>query len=286
MSSILPQIDLNNVVTQVVAILLATALLSILGYLISQKFRDFPKNLPSQMAWLIKWLVKQWRYVVLLFLTILLEIAIYKLYVDWRIIVFSIAHFALIAFAVWFLTFKRTPPKALFTYDFRSALDVWTVTTNDWSPRTGGRGLELVPYDNLSKILVLDELPQFVDGVIECEVYLESGAIFDVMLRGDLNIKEFYMARLDTRQRRNDCILFKPRERRWAECNDRETLKYHSPPRRWLKMRIVADKHTISLYRNGQKVDEINNAITTIGKIGLFAELANVYVKKISICPY
>lgn len=61
------------------------------------------------------WLLQQWRYLVIVILLILIEVLLYLAYGDWKIIAFSIAHFALIAIATWLLiptriALRRTLP--------------------------------------------------------------------------------------------------------------------------------------------------------------------------------
>jgi hypothetical protein len=173
-------------------------------------------------------------------------------------------------------------PKGLFEYDF-SNFDEWKLRSGR-SLEFRGRSLKLVDHDHLRNVLLNDRLPEFMNGEIECEVYLEEGALFNVMLRGDIS-NDFYMARLDTRPTNWDCFLIRPVGQGWRECNARSTLKYHSPHKQWLKMRVVADGKKLSLYRDNELVDGINNAKVTSGTIGLFAEVSNVYVRKVRVLP-
>ena len=184
-----------------------------------------------------------------------------------------------------------------FKHDFRSGLnDVW-MTPSGLLPdcvREYGVLLTHVPgSSDLSKVLLLEELPLFMNGEIECEVYLGSGALFDVMLRGIFDVKEpnslnneFYMVRFDARGGDQlDCILIKPKGSvDWRKCDRGE---HHSPHSQWLKMRVEADGRRMSLYRDGNLVSQIqiDDAKVTTGRIGLFAEQANVYVKEIRISP-
>jgi hypothetical protein len=63
-------------------------------------------------------------------------------------------------------------------------------------------------------------------------------------------------------------------------------LKYRdTPDGQWLTMRVVADGQKISLYRDEHLVDQIDDAKVTTGRVGLFAEEADVYVRKVSISP-
>lgn len=181
------------------------------------------------------------------------------------------------------------PPthQTVFEDDFRSGLGGW-MGMNNWEPSvTPSRGVVLLNHivdtSRLSRVLCREE-PFFVDGAIECEVYLEQGAVFDLLLRGNLAVGEFYMARLDARPTHWDCILFKPEGRRWRECNkDKGTLISHSPPNQWLPIRVEAEGSRISVFRDGQLIDQIDDARVTTSRICVFAELANVYVRKIRI---
>jgi hypothetical protein len=182
-----------------------------------------------------------------------------------------------------------TPPtdQTVFEDDFRSGLGAW-MGMNRWEPSViSNQGVQLVHHmvgsESLSRVLCRAE-PQFVDGEIECEVYLEQGAIFNLLLRGSLAGGEFYMARLDARPAYWDCILFQPKGRGWHECNkDKGTLTHHSSPNQWLAMRVEAKGSRISIYRDGQLIDQIDDAKVTTGRICAFAELANVYVRRIRI---
>jgi hypothetical protein len=93
------------------------------------------------------------------------------------------------------------------------------------------------------------------------------------------------MARLDSRENYYDCILIKRGQVFWTVCNDTNKLLYHTPSNRWVRMRISLKNTHIYLYRDGNLVDKINNAENLIGNIGFFAELANVYIRRIKILP-
>jgi hypothetical protein len=106
--------------------IIAATILGALTYLISLLFPEMNNDarivisgivfLASYAIWhyfivrrfkrVAQWLVQRWRHLVIAFLLILLEAALYRVYTDWKIVVFSIAHFALIAVAIWLLTSK------------------------------------------------------------------------------------------------------------------------------------------------------------------------------------
>lgn len=159
----------------------------------------------------------------------------------------------------------------------------WTDTSN-WLPTTTERGLVFPPHEKLTRVLLLQKLPLFSDGVIECEVWLEQESLFNVIVRGDIFAGEFYMARCDTRADWPDCIVFSKGGMTWQTCNwGIAPSKHHSPHNQWITMRIHAIGRQIRLYREGLLVDEIADAKIILGKIGFFAEIGHAYVRKIRI---
>jgi hypothetical protein len=194
----------------------------------------------------------------------------------------------------------------LLTYDFaknRVVLDKKTVTYTaneislwakfgNWQSEPGSMGLKLIHHDQLRNFLVCKDINDFSDGVIECEVFLETNAIIDVVLRGNIEGSierdQFYMARLDTRDY-YDCILFKPVGKLWSECNAPEELKrrgFVSPSKQWINLKVMAKGRSIHLYRDGVWVDSWDHVQTLSEQIAIFAESADVYVRKITITPY
>ena len=63
----------------------------------------------------LKWLASQWRYFVVAAFLILIELALYLLYASWYIVAFSVAHFALVAFTAWLLSFRRPARRGVTT---------------------------------------------------------------------------------------------------------------------------------------------------------------------------
>lgn len=277
----LHEIDWSDVIGKVIAGLIVAAILAIISWAQSPRFRRFLKRLWNTV---IDWLTRQWQYLVVVILLILIEVALYLVYASWWIIAFSIAHLALVMLAVLLLFAPKWPTIVLpgFEDDFRSGLDAWT-TPSGWQPTIERRGLQLIPHSNLSNVLILERLPRFVNGVVECEVYLEEGALFNVMLRGSISGDEFYMARLDSRPSNYDCLLIKPKGTGWRPLYKTKHLSPHS---QWLKMRVVAEGDRISLYRNKKLVAQIDNAEVKIGRVGFFAECATVYLRKVRVFPY
>jgi hypothetical protein len=185
-------------------------------------------------------------------------------------------------------------PLPLFEDDFQHGLGAWTIR-NGQSPQADKDGLLLKHFgdNDLSKMVVLKGY-EFVDGVIECEVDLTLGAVFNVVFRANLvgsNPKrdgEFYLARFDTREdklpkrKTRDGILFKPKGDRWDLC---ETGALdHSPPGT-LMMRVEVSGSYITLYRGKQLIEQISNAKQPGNSIALLAEKQDVHVRMIRVIP-
>lgn len=272
-------INWSDYIVQTLAGLTIVAITALIGYLTSARFRNW---LTVTVDYMTRWLARYWPYVVVGGLLFISEYMLYRLYDDWKLIAYSILDIAFTISAVWLLAFTSKKSATLFDYKPHTLLHGWKAPSN-WIPRITARGLELVSHNGMSKVLLLEDLPRFTNGVIECEVYLESGALFDVLLRGDLESNEFYMARFDSRTSLWDCILVQPKSGVWHPCNETNRLTYHSPHNRWLTMRVIADGQAISLFRDGTLIDWIDDAPIKAGRIGLLAEVANVYVRRVSI---
>ncbi|TEU19057.1 MAG: hypothetical protein E3J21_04720 [Anaerolineales bacterium] len=92
-----------DVISDLLAELIVAIVLIIGGWLL----RDFLKQLWYKV---IDWLARQWRYLVIVILMILIEIALYLVYASWWIIAFSIAHLALVMLAILLLFAPKQRP--------------------------------------------------------------------------------------------------------------------------------------------------------------------------------
>jgi hypothetical protein len=185
-------------------------------------------------------------------------------------------------------------PLPPFEDDFQHGLGAWIIRDGQ-SPQADKDGLLLQHFgdNDLSKMVVLKGY-EFVDGVIECEVDLALGAVFNVVFRANLvgsNLKrdgEFYLARFDTREdklpkrKTQDGILFKPKDNWWDLCAT--GAKDHSPSGR-LTMRIEVSGSQITLYRGDQLIEEISDVKQSGNSIALLAEKQDVRVRMIRVIP-
>ena len=174
-----------------------------------------------------------------------------------------------------------------FEDDFACGLHAWEATPG-WPvlpSREGESGIQLVHHYHLSRVLLLKTYPRFVDGVIECQVCLEPGALFSLLLRGSLEEDEFYLARLDSTPDWGAGILYKRRQKHWLECDEKKATRVPSPPGQWLNVRVVARGRRVALYCNERLLDQIDNARVRAGRIGMFAELDDVHVRRVRVFP-
>jgi hypothetical protein len=91
------KIDWSGVIEKVIGGLIVAAILAIVGWAKSPRFRLFLKRLWNTVS---EWLGRQWRYlVVVAVLLIPIYVVLYLVYASWWIIALSIVHFALVTFA-------------------------------------------------------------------------------------------------------------------------------------------------------------------------------------------
>jgi hypothetical protein len=190
--------------------------------------------------------------------------------------------FARLSYALWQRRRAHRAPD--FEDDFRSNLANWKSRSKMSVVGVEEKGLRLwpTPGPDLSYALVLHAQPRFREGTVQCEVFLEYGALFNLVVRGDVADDEFYMARLDSREEFWDCILKKRKGEAWRECN-KGHLSHHSPFRQWTTMRVDSRGGRISLYRDDELVDHIEDATPSDGNVAMFAECGQVHVRVVRI---
>lgn len=193
------------------------------------------------------------------------------------------------------IPFKSIEP---FEDDFSNGLgNAWVLPARSRDLKIDSSGLQLPPFDEINgnrsieeikpyiNVPLLEKIPYFMNGAIECEVSIPTEAIFNVVFRGSITRREFYMARLDTRiaPSYRDCILIKEeQENHWRTI---AVTKYKSktPADTWVKMRIEAIGTTISLFRDERLVYEVDNVYIRPSMIGLLAEEKTVSVRSVKL---
>lgn len=263
------------------------ALLAALGGIIlvafkSEKFRIWLKLIIGKLLKAGMWSLRQWRYILVAILLFGLEGALYKGSQNILLVAFSIGHLLLFLILFSILNFKGGAPHTTSSFDASVILDKWR-TPGGWRPVRGAEWVELAPHENLRRVLICEDFSDFINGDITCEVKLTPDALFDLAFRGDVHGGPFYMARFDARPGCLDGILFSPGGPNWQPIQGRELPKHTSPDGQWLVMKIQIQGKSIRLFQNDQLVDQIASADIVPGRISMFAEVANVYVRRITV---
>lgn len=271
-----------NILGDVVAEVIVLIIVAIGSFIVarSDTFRTFIRSL-----WV--WVKRHWPLLAMIGIVgigIVLNSAIYLMTRNWLIVVLCLVNILLVLLYTYLQAQREIPleDRPLYVYDFRPSWHEWTATnwvaTNPaWVPTTGDHGLELLPH----RVLTHQELT-FTQGEICCVVRLSAGALFDIIVHGNLH-ERFYMARLDTRSEYYDSILSGQKER-WELCLPPPAAPHYTPAEQWVTMRIIVDSQTIQLYRDGTLVAQhAYTPLTVPTTISLFAEVAPVMLQEIRI---
>ena len=188
-------IDVGNILPDIVA----AVILAAFAYLLSYLFPDMAGDLRVVIAGLVaivgglgwhyagraskrfkQWLLKQWRYIMVVILWVSLEVLLYLAYVDWKTIAFSIAHFVLMAVAAWVLapyytkayTHELSYPEE-FREDFQQGLENWEYR-GEWRIEREGDGCILIVTESRSGGIA-KPCVSWKDYVVEFETRIVNG---------------------------------------------------------------------------------------------------------------
>jgi len=115
-------------------------------------------------------------------------------------------------------------------------------------------------------------------GVIECDFYLEPGAVVNIIFLADKEKEAWYMARFDSRQSESDGFVLKeegPGKQNWSFF---KMSGSHTSVHEWHRARIVFNKEKVSMYRNEQLIVEFSDPQIFGNRIGMFNEVNDVHV--------
>lgn len=111
-------------------------------------------------------------------------------------------------------------------------------------------------------------------GSIECDVYLEPGALFNIVFHVDSVTERWYMARLDSRDGFKDGFL-KGGRNGWSEFS---MASGNSSPKTWHRMKLELNNSQAKIYRDGNLLATMNVSEPREGKVGLFNEVGEVHI--------
>jgi hypothetical protein len=175
----------------------------------------------------------------------------------------------------------------IFNDTFDNGLGSWKIITGNpsinqkFGKPAPSLGLTVIPGIRTNCFMELLNIDTPRKGTIECDVYLEPNSLLNIVFKGDMKNKKWYMARLDTRGRETDKDAFlKNRGQNWEFI---KTSNENSVPRIWHKMKIGIDGSIARLFKNGKLIAEIDDEEFKNGKIGIFNEIGEVFIDNFSV---
>jgi hypothetical protein len=162
--------------------------------------------------------------------------------------------------------------------------DIWQTQTgqpiveNNFGKPSPGLGLPVAtPAEATNSFLILKD-SEFERGIVECDFYLEPGAVFNIIFFCDLDNNNWYMARYDSRSAgSSDGFLIKDRGRgvNWRFHSMSGT---HTSEKQWHRARIEFTSEKVTMYKDGELVTGFNPTEVFGKQIGFFNEVQHVHV--------
>jgi hypothetical protein len=173
-------INWEGVLEKTIAGLLVALIIGVFGYFTSNRFKLIINK------YLFCWVRKTWRSLLSLLLIFCFEFFLYIYSNSLELIVISIIFIVVIfiAFSTFLIKFY---PHDIFLFDYNLSIAHQIIhSQGPWQPNIAQRGIALIDHANLTRYLTLPDFTSFSNGIIECEVYLNPGALINIMLRGSL----------------------------------------------------------------------------------------------------
>lgn len=166
-------------------------------------------------------------------------------------------------------------------------------TLDNWETKTGSPSIEKdfgkpAPDLGLSYItgqatnsLIFHKKIEKERGIIECDFYLEDGAILNILFFADKERDKWYMARYDSRNNFSDGFLIKSQGPgvNWVDFKMSGT---QTKIKEWHRARIEFSSTKVAMYKDGNLMVEFNNPQIFGKKIGFFNELNHIHVDNFS----
>lgn len=114
-------------------------------------------------------------------------------------------------------------------------------------------------------------------GVIECDMFLNQGAVLNVVFLCNKEDHNWHMARYDSRDNNTDGFVIKDKGKgvNWRLNNMSTKRTNHGT---WYKIKIEFSSERARMFRDGELIEEITNPQIFGEHIGLFNECAEVSV--------
>lgn len=120
------------------------------------------------------------------------------------------------------------------------------------------------------------------EGIIECDVNIETHGLLNIVFLCDQDNSNWYMARYDTRVGFSDGFLVKDGGpgNNWREFVMSGTRTH---PRKWFRARVEFDEHRAKMFKDGELIAELDHPQRFGTRIGLFNEVNDVHIDNFSI---
>lgn len=127
---------------------------------------------------------------------------------------------------------------------------------------------------------LLVKMNNIKNAIIECDVYLEPNAVFNIVFRSNLGVSNYYMARLDSRPRGGlNGFWIGERVDSWRHLTSKSKVLHG----KWCHVILnVRDSHFI-LDIDGETLEADDNTYTSAGGIGMFNEINRVFVNNFTV---
>lgn len=277
----------NNAFANAIGTILATLITGALGYFLFNPLRQWIyKNNPLLARFLLRILdfIFQpvlWIIAFFVFQTMIL-LNIYRL--------LSIIVTSIILLRFYFSSkseIKTYPSKSSqFSDEFHKEEDIkknWEIITGSPSldegkgnPKPSLYLKKVDPAQATNTFLILKKI-EAVRGEIECDFFLEEGALLNIVFMCDKINHNWHMARYDSRGGTTDGLLIKDagKGNNWR-FNNMSMARTNSVS--WYRAKVEFSSERARMFRNGELIAEITNPQIFGKYIGIFNECANVNV--------
>ncbi len=151
-----------------------------------------------------------------------------------------------------------------------------TLDTDKGNPRPSLKLNFIDPPESTNTFLISRKIKS-KRGMIECDVFLNQGAVLNVVFLCDKLNHNWHMARYDSRDRNTDGFVIKDMGKgaNWR-LNSMSTKRTNSGT--WYKIKVEFSSERARMFRDGELIEEITNPQLFGEHIGLFNECAEVSI--------
>lgn len=277
----------NNTLANAVGTIIAAVITGAFGFFLFDPLRQWIyKNSPRFSYFLLKFLDFIYQPVLWIAAFFAFQgLILFNIYRYWAVVATSVI---LLRFYASSKSEARTYPSqsSQFSDEFHKLDDIkenWETITGKptldeerGSPKPSLYLTKIDPPQATNTFLILKKITA-ERGEIECDFFLEHGALLNVVFMCDKTSHNWHMARYDSRGGTTDGLLIKDggKGNNWR-FNNMSTSRTNSGS--WYRAKIEFNSERARMFRNGELIAEITNPQIFGKHIGLFNECANVSV--------